>query len=211
MTRAEHNEIDQFGMTATTSKDLTSFMDVAWLQSHPLTDRTAMEYFSLSPFYDRACNNETLRMQRMYRGDLDTTSTTPTDDAWINEQLALMTGMEYIVHSSTPPSLFVIYMRHRMSKEKTALVSIYYIMNGVVYQSPHLSAVLSTRVKTAEAWTIKAMEYAQEWLEADFHSATYSIKKGDDNIVTGKVSQREDEESFERVTTQLLARLNKQR
>ena len=98
-----------------------------------------------------------------------------------------------------------------MSREKTVLISIYYIMNGIVYQSPHLLTVLSTRVKTAEAWTIKAMEYAQEWLEADFHTASYSIKKKDDNIGIGGTSQREDEESFERVTTQLLAKLNKQR
>lgn len=198
-------------MTLTPSKDLTTFMDVVWLQSHPLTDRTALEYFSMSPFYDRACNNETLRMQRMYRGDLDITTATPVDDAWMNEQLALMTGIEYIVHTSTPPSLFILYMRHRVSKEKTVLVNIYYIMNGIVHQSPHLLTVLSTRAKTAEALTIKAMEYAQEWLEVDFHSASYSIKKRDDNIMTEGMNQREDEESFERTTTQLLAKLNKQR
>lgn len=186
-------------------------MDVAWLQSHPLTNKTVLEYFRLSPFYNRACNNETLRMQRMYRGDLDTTAATPTDDSWMNEQLALMTGTEYIVNDSTPPSLFVIYMRHRMSKEKTVLISIYYIMNGIVYQAPHLLDILSVRVKTAEALTIGAMEYAQEWLEADFSTATYSIKRKEDGGMTEGTSRRDDEESFERVTSQLLTRLNKQR
>ena len=90
-------------MTAVPPKDPNGFMDVTWLQSHPLTDKTVMEYFGLSPFYDRACNNETLRMQRMYRGDLDTTTATSTGDTWMNEQLAMMTGIEYIMHSSTPP------------------------------------------------------------------------------------------------------------
>ena len=105
------------------SKDLNGFMDTTWLQSHPLTEKTVLDYFSLSPFYDRSCNNEILRMQRMYRGDLGPDAITPIDDAWMNEQLALMTGIEYIVHHSTPPSLFIIYMRHRVSKEKTTLIT----------------------------------------------------------------------------------------
>lgn len=150
-------------------------------------------------------------MQRMYRGDLDTTTTTPIDDSWMNEQLALMTGIEYIINDSTPPSLFVIYMRNRMSREKTVLINIYYIMNGIVYQAPHLLDILSVRVKTAEALTIRAMEYAQEWLEADFSTSSYSVKKKEDNGMTEGMNQREDEDSFERVTAQLLSRLNKQR
>lgn len=44
------------------------FRDVAWLQSFPLTDESVLDYFAMSPFYDRTCNNEVLRMQARYVG-----------------------------------------------------------------------------------------------------------------------------------------------
>ena len=84
-------------------------------------------------------------------------------------------------------------------------------MNGIIHPSPHLLEVLSKRVKAAESLTIRAMEYAQGWLQADFHTAQYSIKDKDKNCITMETNQREDEDSFERVTTHLLTKLNKQR
>ncbi len=39
--------------------------DDQWLQFFPLTRQSALDYFSLSPFYDRSCNNEQAKLQGM--------------------------------------------------------------------------------------------------------------------------------------------------
>lgn len=44
----------------------TSFKDVIWLQRFPLSKVSVLDYFSLSPFYDRSCNNEVLKMQTKF-------------------------------------------------------------------------------------------------------------------------------------------------
>ncbi len=34
-----------------------------WLASYPLTRTTILDYFALSPFYERSCNNERAKEQ----------------------------------------------------------------------------------------------------------------------------------------------------
>jgi hypothetical protein len=41
----------------------TTWRDDQWLSFFPLNIFTALDYFSLSPFYDRSCNNELARAQ----------------------------------------------------------------------------------------------------------------------------------------------------
>lgn len=43
-----------------------SFKDLAWLHAYGLTPHNALEYFSLSQFYDRTCNNEVVKMQTKF-------------------------------------------------------------------------------------------------------------------------------------------------
>jgi mediator of RNA polymerase II transcription subunit 6 len=41
----------------------TSWRDDQWLQFYPLNSFTALDYFSMSPFFVRGSNNELARMQ----------------------------------------------------------------------------------------------------------------------------------------------------
>lgn len=43
--------------------DTISFIDPIWLQQWGLGPENVLDYFALSPFYDKACNNEQCRMQ----------------------------------------------------------------------------------------------------------------------------------------------------
>jgi mediator of RNA polymerase II transcription subunit 6 len=108
--------------------------DKVWLSYFPLNDTTALDYFSLSQFYDRSCNNELVKMQRL-------------DPAL----MSTMAGIEYKLLPSPSENLFLVSKSRRVTAPKpaVAVLAVYYILNGNVYQAPTAHAVLSSRVLQA--------------------------------------------------------------
>jgi mediator of RNA polymerase II transcription subunit 6 len=113
--------------------DLTgvTWTDKVWLTYFPLNAETVLDYFSLSQFYDRACNNELVKMQRL-------------DPAL----MSTMEGIEYTLVPSSSLTLFRIAKSRRAitPQPSVTLLAVYYIVNGVVYQAPTAHAVLSSRI-----------------------------------------------------------------
>ncbi|XP_072031997.1 mediator of RNA polymerase II transcription subunit 6-like isoform X2 [Amphiura filiformis] len=99
-----------------------------------LNQHNVMEYFAerSNPFYDRTCNNEMVKMQR-----LDP------------EQMKSMTGLEYRLLHVQEPILYVVRKLHRHSPTQETPIADYYIIAGVVYQAPDLCSVLNARMLTA--------------------------------------------------------------
>ncbi|KMV66703.1 RNA polymerase II transcriptional regulationmediator [Encephalitozoon cuniculi EcunIII-L] len=101
-----------------------SFVDQRFLGSKPLDDTNVLEYFSGSPFYDKSCNNEILKMQTQFRG-LDQKS-----------KLFSMVGIFYEVESSNhEKTLFVIRKAYNHGDTAETL-GMYYIIHGHVYAAP---------------------------------------------------------------------------
>lgn len=102
----------------------------------------ALEYFSLSPFFDKASSNAQLAMQVMFSrgGSLHGVDLEP--------DLARFTGVEFVVADrlSHPPDLYVVLKRHRSSPTHTVVLAAYHILNGNVYQAPSLFNVLNERL-----------------------------------------------------------------
>ncbi|TMW69162.1 hypothetical protein Poli38472_001318 [Pythium oligandrum] len=111
-----------------------SFHDTIWLQSFPLNAQTVLHYFALSPFYDRSCNNERLKMQRL---GLD--------------QLKNMRGIEYELLPNAakqlPQQLFLIQKQRRLGRTQVKPLAVYYVLDGRVYQAPNIHAMLTSRLK----------------------------------------------------------------
>ncbi|GAA5916287.1 mediator complex subunit MED6 [Sporobolomyces salmoneus] len=104
----------------------------------------AMDYFTLSPFFDKHSNNNQLRMQLMFsRGGIQ----------GVNEQeeLKRFVGVEYVIseRDSKPPNLFIIHKRNRTSPTTTTIISVYHILNANVYQAPTVYTVLNERILTS--------------------------------------------------------------
>lgn len=120
-----------------------SFRDTVWLQSFPLNAQTVLHYFALSPFYDRSCNNERLKMQRL---GLD--------------QLKNMRGIEYELlpnlAKQLPQQLFLIRKQRRGGRTQVEPLAIYYVLDGTVYQAPNIHAMLSSRLV---GWHLQALCY----------------------------------------------------
>ncbi|XP_043483233.1 mediator of RNA polymerase II transcription subunit 6 [Leptopilina heterotoma] len=110
-----------------------SWHDSAWIPM--LNPTNIMDYFAerTNPFYDRTCNNETIKMQRLGP-----------------EHLKNLTGIEYILLHVQEPILYVIRKQHRHSPNPTDATPLadYYIIAGVVYQAPDLSSVINSRLLT---------------------------------------------------------------
>lgn len=137
----------------------TSWEDRRWW-SGALHRHSALEYFAGSPFYDRTCLNEQLRMQK---------TLTPED---IADKLRRLPGIVYLLDEprteEVPPSgdepahtLYVIRKLRRDTKQKEVSLRWYYILDGLVYEAPTLEAIVRARVlKVAwhlhEAWALTA-------------------------------------------------------
>ncbi|KAK3749499.1 hypothetical protein QZH41_013478 [Actinostola sp. cb2023] len=109
-----------------------SWHDSAWI---PILNPTnVLEYFSqrTNTFYDRTCNNEVVKMQRLDPSALQS-----------------MSGIEYEVIHVQDPILFVIRKQHRHSGTQVTPISDYYILAGIVYQAPDLCSVINSRMLSA--------------------------------------------------------------
>lgn len=125
-----------------------SWHDTAWLPA--LDPSNVMDYFSerSNPFYDRTCNNEIVKMQRL----------SP-------DQLTHMTGLEYVLLHAQEPILYVVRKQHRHSPAQVTPLADYYVLAGVVYQAPDLGSVLNSRLLGAahalQAALHESMGYAR--------------------------------------------------
>jgi hypothetical protein len=121
-----------------------SFMDASWLQSFGLSQENVLDYFYLSPFYDSTANNQILRAQRV----------SPS-------HLLNMIGLEFIVEPNPyEPTLFLIKKQNRKSSHHVEVLEVFYVMEGIIYQSPSLIDVLSTRYNKIALYLHQAFEIA---------------------------------------------------
>jgi len=129
-----------------------------------------MDYFSLSPFYDRKSTNQVLRMQSMFSGQ-------PKMDP-VSEQEALrrLVGIQYALVLARPESdreggLFVIEKRDRKAYDQHYPIASYYILKTSIYQAPSLYATLSSRVLTSLSALKQLLELARQ------HKPTYDPRQ----------------------------------
>jgi len=137
----------------------TNFLGISWQDPRwvPILNKdNVLDYFSerSNPFYNRACNNETIKMQRLSLQHLEN-----------------MTGLEYILLHHQDPVLFVIRKQHRQSPKQVTTLADYYIIAGTVYQAPDLGSVINSRLMT----TLHHMESA---FTKTLSFATYHPAKG---------------------------------
>lgn len=94
-----------------------------------LNPSNVLDYFAQSIFYDRQCNNEVIRMQRLNP-----------------DQMLAMVGIEYVLYIAQEPILYVIRKQHRHSPTQVVPLAHYYIIAGKVFQSPDMGSVINARL-----------------------------------------------------------------
>ncbi|KAL2609253.1 hypothetical protein R1flu_027826 [Riccia fluitans] len=164
--------------------DMTSisFRDQLWLNQFPLDRNLVFDYFALSPFYDRTCNNEQLRMRQIH----------PLDPS----HLTKMTGIEYILHEAMEPHLFVIRKQKREGPEKITVMSAYYVLDGSIYQAPQLYSVIGSRAVRAIYHISQAFSQAASKLEKIGHDVE-SGKAKQENVAQEATQKKAVENSVD--------------
>ncbi|KAL4855780.1 Mediator of RNA polymerase II transcription subunit 6 [Chlorella vulgaris] len=114
------------------TEDLTGtcWRDDLWLGAFGLHHGNVLDYFSLSPFYDRACANERGFLAGKPRA----------------QPPALGEGVEYLLADSQPPHLFILRKMYRAVGGTITTLAFYYILDGSIYQAPSLQAALLARM-----------------------------------------------------------------
>ncbi|XP_028396354.1 mediator of RNA polymerase II transcription subunit 6-like isoform X1 [Dendronephthya gigantea] len=156
-----------------------SWHDSAWIPI--LNPENVLEYFSqrTNPFYDRTCNNEMIKMQRL---DLS--------------QLEMMQGLEYIVLHVQNPILFIIRKQHRHSPNQVTPLADYYILAGVVYQCPDLGSLINSRMLSALHNLTSAFDEAFSY--ARYHPSKgywWEFKEGDNKVAQDDAKKNKKEKS----------------
>jgi len=120
--------------------DQIVFIDMMWLQVYGLNEENILEYFSISPFYDKESNNQILRNQGIFGNKA-------------YEQLNEMIGLEFNVSSSAAatknPRLFVINKGTRINSREFEITEIFYCLDGSIFQTPTFTSLLRSRISKA--------------------------------------------------------------
>ncbi|KAG5858878.1 RNA polymerase II transcriptional regulation mediator complex component [Encephalitozoon hellem] len=149
-----------------------SFVDQRFLSSRPLDDTNVLEYFSGSPFYDRSCNNEILKMQTQFRG-LDQKS-----------KLSSMVGIFYELEGSNDEKTLFVIRKAYNHGDTTETLGMYYIIHGHVYAAPTNYSIYRCRMGNSM------------WLLSSFIDRMIEKRKFDPfNLLKGKHLRKDMEDS----------------
>jgi mediator of RNA polymerase II transcription subunit 6 len=126
--------------SAEENKKHVCFIDEAYICTFGLSPENILDYFALSLFYDHTSNNQAIR----------------TQGAPMTELLK-MTGVEYVSEpTKMEPALFVIKKQNRISPSSAEVLEMYYVLQGVIYQSPSILDCLSTRIAKSTLYLDRA-------------------------------------------------------
>eukprot|EP00127_Corallochytrium_limacisporum_P000428 Clim_evm4s12 gene=Clim_evmTU4s12 len=131
-----------------------NFYDKGFIQARGgLHPHNILEYFSLSPFYDRQCTNELAaqamqdpQARRQYKG---------TEYELVYMSPPPKPGTE---PSKVPPVVFVIEKRFRSSPEKISTLAYYYCVDGSIFLAPTLDIIVKSRLLNSLHFLRSAMK-----------------------------------------------------
>jgi len=170
------------------------FRDNRWLELFPLNKETVLDYFALSGFYDRQCNNEIVKMQRL---DMD--------------KMKQLKGTEFVLFSHQEPVLYVIRKQRRETPTLAIPQSTYYVINGTIFQSPNVYSVLSSRMLKVIYHMQQAFRIASGYKTFDLNTGyvwDFTKSEGESKPVVPKpkdTKQIEDAQRVDKIIASLYA------
>jgi mediator of RNA polymerase II transcription subunit 6 len=98
-----------------------------------LNEANVLDYFSLSPFYEKSSINQNCIVQKI---DFNTKKTQ-------------FIGLEFNLESfNKEKELFIITKKFRKNYNTTILISTYYVFKGTIYQSPDAYSIITSNIES---------------------------------------------------------------
>ena len=126
------------------SLDEIQWKSPEFIQERGLNTNNVLEYFSLSPFYDRTSNNQVLMMQFQYQQIQIPLGV--SFHQYFQSRLSEMTGIEFVIAYTKEPDFWIIRKQKRQDPQNTLTLQDYYIIGANVYQAPRIYDILSSRL-----------------------------------------------------------------
>lgn len=131
------------------NRQMESLDEIQWkspefIQERGLNTNNVLEYFSLSPFYDRTSNNQVLMMQFQYQQIQIPPGV--SFHQYFQSRLSEMTGIEFVIAYTKEPDFWIVRKQKRQDPQNTVTLQDYYIIGANVYQAPRIYDVLSSRL-----------------------------------------------------------------
>ena len=159
------NEKSDHGSDTSESNKSLQYIDIQWLSAYGINGENALEYFYTSPFFDSRSNNQSLRLQGV-------------ENARREGILQSLTGKEYVLDTvnTAEPNLFVVREQLRRSPRPNdvSLMNVFYILDGVIYQSPVLLDLLNSRMKKVAGYMSSSFSMVRDSVQWKFESADRS-------------------------------------
>ncbi|CAN3363558.1 mediator of RNA polymerase II transcription subunit 6 [Diutina catenulata] len=115
-----------------------------FIQERGLHTGNVLEYFSLSPFYDRTSNNQILTMQFQFQQIQIPPGV--SFHQYFQNRLAEMTGIEFIVAYTREPDFWIIRKQNRSDPKRADTLADYYVIGANIYQAPKVFDIISSRL-----------------------------------------------------------------
>lgn len=115
-----------------------------FIQERGLNTANVLEYFALSPFYDRTSNNQVLMMQFQYQQIQIPVHI--SFHQYFQSRLSEMTGIEFVIAFVKEPDFWIVRKQKRLNPQSATALQDYYIIGANIYQAPKVYDVLSSRL-----------------------------------------------------------------
>lgn len=173
-------------MAEETHLDELQWKNPEFIQQLGLRTDNVLEYFSQSPFFDRASNNQVVKMQTQFNENFQQISSQE-----IEQQLKKMTGIEFVILYRREPDFWIIRKQNRVNPERADPIGDYYIIGANVYMAPNVKDVISNRLLSSALSLNQAfnkMQTLAQFTPSDGH--TYKFQVNDPTSGTPASSSR---------------------
>lgn len=169
------------------SLDEIQWKSPEFIQERGLNTNNVLEYFSLSPFYDRTSNNQVLMMQFQYQQIQIPMGM--TFHQYFQTRLSEMTGIEFIIAYTKEPDFWIVRKQKRLDPNNAITLQDYYIIGANVYQAPKIYDVLSSRLLASILSLKKSTDLLNEMTSYHISDGGHSYNNSIHDKISSKSQQ----------------------